>query len=167
MFGRRLPADIVAAVPDLKGDGKVLAWARGPERLSGEPTVVVATQRAFHAPGFVGRVEWQHILKASWENPILEVVTITGPSTKLVRLRLDNAGSIPQVVNERVTASIVMQRHIELVGKAGASLVARRTPDSDEIRWEVVFDPGLDVNDQALRDHADEELAWLRESVGI
>jgi len=64
-------------------------------------------------------------------------------------------------------ATIVMQRHIELVGKAGATLVARRVRNSDEIRWEVVFDAGLDPNDSELRGQADEELSALRASVGI
>ena len=120
-----------------------MAWAQGPERLDGEPTIVVTTDRAMYAHGYVDRLPWEQVLHASWEDPILEVVMLDGRgSTEFLRITLDNAGSVPQVVFDRVTSTIVMRSRVELVGKRGATLVARRDRESDEVRWEVVFDAG-------------------------
>jgi hypothetical protein len=71
------------------------------------------------------------------------------------------------VVRERVNASIVVQHHAALVGDAGARLVARRIPGSTDLRWSVVFDPGLDPSDPDLRARADEALTALRSALGI
>lgn len=167
MFRRRMPPEVDAVTADFARGEKVRAWATGPALRSGEPTVVVATGDALYAPGIIDRIPWESIVRASWEEPLLEVIAVVAGATRPIRITLDAPGSVPQVVNERVTATIVMQRHIELVGKSGASLVARRVANSDEIRWEVVFDAGLDPNDPVLREEADQQLAWLRESVGI
>lgn len=167
MRKRRLPQEVESIVEGLPPKEKLRAWATGPELLSGGPTVVVVTQSALYAPGLIDRIEWHQILKASWSEPILEIAISEGGKTKPVRIRLDAAGSVPQLVNERVTASIIMQKHVELVGKNGASLVARRVPNSDDVAWEVVFDAGLDASDPQLREEVDQHLGWLRESVGI
>ena len=84
------------------------------------------------------------------------------------RVRLDaDLGRLPEVVRERVTASIVIQHHVELVGERGARLLARRVPGTTDLRWSVVFDAGLDPADPELRRRADEALAVLRTSLGI
>jgi hypothetical protein len=71
------------------------------------------------------------------------------------------------VIRERVNASIVVQRRIELVGERGARFVARREPGTTDLRWSVVFDAGLDPSDPELRRRADEALAALRVSLGV
>jgi hypothetical protein len=76
-------------------------------------------------------------------------------------------GTIAGVVRERVNASIVVQDRITLSGRAGARVVARRVPGSTDLRWSVVFDPGLDPGDPALRAAADAALAELRASLGV
>jgi hypothetical protein len=166
--GRRLPAEL-AGVSGVIPDGeRVKAWASGPVRLDGEPTLVVATDLAVYSPGYFGRVPWEQVMRVTWDDPILEfVMTNPAGSTDLARITLDAAGSIPQLVYERVTATIVMQRHIKLIDSRGATLVARRVRGSDEIRWEVVFDAGVDPSDPEMRARADEQLGWLRDSAGI
>lgn len=165
-FDRRgLPQDVAAQIPKKE---RVMAWGTGPQRLDGTDTLIVTTDRAMYAPGYVDRLEWEQVLRASWEDPILEVVLLDGKgSTEFLRVNLDKAGSVPQVLFDRVTATIVMQTRVELDGSRGATLVARRVPDSEEIRWEVVFDPGIDPSNPQLRAIADERLVWLRESAGI
>jgi len=165
---RQLPSEFAAFAEQVPSEERLLAWAQGPVAADGSPTLVVATDRALYPFGNVDRLPWEHVLRAAWDDPIQEVVTVNGTGgVDVVRLALEDAGSIPQVIFERVMATIVMQRHIQLVGKNGASLVARRVRDSDEIRWEVIFDAGLDPSDPELRAQADEELAALRLSVGI
>lgn len=167
MIRKRIPVEVASVVADLPPGEKLKAWATGPALVSGAPTIVVATTRALYAPGILDRLEWQDIVRASWDAPMLEIVISRDGSSRPVRIQLDPAGSVPQILNERVSASIVMQRHIELVGKAGASLVARRVPGSDEVRWDTIFDAGVDSHDPKLREEAERKLQWLRESVGI
>ena len=162
---RGLPAEVAQAIPAKE---RVMAWATGPDRLDGTTTVVVTTARAMYAPGYVERLAWEQVLRANWEDPILEVVRLDGQGgTDFLRITLDNAGSVPQVLFDRVTSTIVMQTRVELDGSRGAMLVARRVRDSEEINWEVVFDPGINPNDPRFRAIADERLKWLRESAGI
>ncbi len=165
-FNRRgLPAGLSAKIPKAE---RVMAWATGPPRLDGGDTFLVATDCAVYAPGYVDRLAWEQVLRANWEDPILEVVMLDGTgSTEFLRINLDKAGSVPQVIFERVTATIVMQSRAELEGSRGATLIARRVRGSDEIRWEVVFDAGIDPANPEFRARADEQLAWLRESAGI
>lgn len=168
---RRLPDEVRALVP--KGQ-RLRAWASGPPRLDGSPTYVVATDVALYAPGYVpsalgtDAVEWDRFVRAAWDEPILDaVVTNDAGGSTLMRVTLDNPGSLPEVVRERITASIVMSNHIDLVGDLGARLVARRVRGSQEIKWSVVFDSGLDPSDPVLRARADEALTRLRDSAGI
>jgi hypothetical protein len=165
---RRLPPEFAAYAEQVPSEERLLAWAQGPVAGDGSPTLVVATDRALYPFDDLDRIPWEQVMRAAWDDPIQEVVTTNGVGgVDVLRLTLEDAGSIPQVVFERVMATIVMQRHIELVGKSGATLVARRVRDSDEIRWEVVFDAGLDPSDLELRARADEELSALRAAVGI
>ncbi len=166
---RRFPdefADLAAQIPSSE---RLLAWTYGPATPAiQEQTLVVATDRALYPFGYAERVPWETVMRAVWDDPIQEVVTNDGVGgVNVLRVTLDDAGSIPQVVFERVMATIVVQRHVEFSGKLGATFLARRVPASDEIRWEVVFDQGLDPADVELRERADEELAALRSSLGI
>jgi hypothetical protein len=106
---------------------------------------------------------WEEVIRAAWDAPVLEMQV---PQTT-VRLVLDDPGGIPEIVNERVKASVVMQQHVALVGDLGVRLVARRRPGSTDIVWRVTFDAGLDANDPQIRDAAEQALAELRASIGL
>lgn len=164
---RKIPAGFDALRAQVPGKERVMAWATGSPQVDGSPTQLIATDKALYAPGYVDRLEWQGIFKAEWDDPILEILTVRDGKAGWLRFNLNQAGNLPTVVFERVTATIVLQRHIELVGNRGASLVARRSADGETINWEVIFDAGLDPSDPLLRAQADEQLGWLRESVGI
>lgn len=166
IFSRdKASAEVRALVPS--GE-RLLGWASGPQRLDGEPTVVVVTNASLISPGYLDVVPWQVVLRAAWDEPILEVVTLPGSGgTVVTRINLDQPGSVPQLVWERVNSTIVMQRHVDLVGTAGVTLVARREANSDGINWQFVFDAGLDPADEQLRERAAQELAIIRDSAGI
>ena len=159
---RRTPAEVKTRVP---GE-RVLAWA--PSGASS----VIATQGALVLPtGCVPeRVPWDLVVRVGWEPRGVEVVAQGAAGARPVSLRVPiegDAGALPSVVKERVNASIVVSRHVELQGERGARLVARRTPGSSELRWSVVFDPGLDPADPDLRASADAALEALRGSLGV
>ncbi|MFZ1670015.1 MAG: hypothetical protein WBB44_08340 [Candidatus Nanopelagicales bacterium] len=166
IFSRdKATSEVKALVPS--GE-RLLGWATGPPRLDGQPTIVVVTDASLIAPGYLASVPWQVVLRAAWDEPILEVVTLPGSGgTAVTRITLDQPGSVPQLVWERVNSTIIMQRHVDLVGSSGVTLVARREADSDDVNWQFVFDAGLDPADEQLRERAAEELAIIRDSAGI
>ncbi|HET7901254.1 MAG TPA: hypothetical protein VFL59_08705 [Candidatus Nanopelagicales bacterium] len=159
----------------LRPPAEVRARAQGERVLAWLPAVgssLVATDRALVLPAGVEpqRVPWDRVLHASWDPGSLRLTAQDPAGGRPTELRIpvpEDHGSLPEVVRERVKASIVVQHHVELHGEQGARLVARRTPGDTVLRWSVVFDPGLDPTDPALRARADEELARLRGSLGV
>ncbi len=162
----RAPADVRALVA--KGE-RLMAWGTGPERLDGSATLVVTTDQTLYAPGYCEPTPWECVMRASFDDPILEIIATyeQGTPLKPILITLTAAGSVPAVVRERVGATIVLQRHVPLVDDRGVQLVARRVRGTDEIRWTVVFDSGLDPADPDLRELGDQALQQLRDSVGI
>ena len=165
----RTPAEVRERVP---GE-RVLAWmAVGESSLVATDTALVLPEDdgVRRPAGDHLRVPWDRVLRASWEPEIVEVTAQpeTGGRPVVHRVRIvGEPGVLPEVVRERVTSSIVVQHHAVLDGERGARFIARRVPGSTDLRWSVVFDPGLDPSDPALRAAADEILARLRTSLGI
>ena len=158
----RPPAEVRARA----GRERVLAW------LPSVGSSLVATDRALLLPEGTEpeRRPWDRVLHASWDAASLRITAQDPAGGRPVELRVpvpDDHGSLPAVVRERVTASIVVQQHVELHGEQGARFVARRTPGTSELRWSIVFDPGLDPTDPVLRARADEALVVLRTSLGV
>ena len=157
----RTPSEVKERVP---GE-RVLAWA--PSGASS----VVATDDALVLPAGAGpdRVPWDLVLRVSWEQGGFELVSQAraGAPADTTQVPVPDPGALPGVIKERVNASIVVARYVQLVEEGGARIVARRTPGSSELRWSVVFDPGLDPRDPALRAAADDALAALRASLGV
>jgi hypothetical protein len=145
----------------------VLAWALD---AGGQP--IVASTAALHLPAGDGgggheRVAYEQVAAATWEEPVLEVVTV-GPDRRRFAVRLDEPGLVPDMVRDRVTASIVVSEHVPLVGTAGARITARRPlVGAGHVSWNVVFDQGLDPADPVLRQAADEAIAYLRATTGL
>lgn len=150
---RRAPEE----VRELAGADKALAWTQVAQQW------LVATSAALVVPGRPQPLSWPDVVRAAWDDPVLEVQAPEG----MYRFVLEEPGRIPQVVNERVKASVLVQHHVPLVGELGVRLVARRRPGSDEILWRVTFDPGLNPDDPQLRAAADDALSELRTSIGL
>ena len=165
----RPPAEVRARVP---GE-RVLAWMPVGE------SSLVATETTLVLPEDDGvrrsaraelRVPWDRILRASWEPEIVEITAQpeSGGRPVVHRVRISGEpGVLPEVVRERVTSSLVVQHHALLDGERGARFIARRVPDTTDLRWSVVFDTGLDPADPVLRARADEILTGLRSSLGV
>ncbi|HQR79232.1 MAG TPA: hypothetical protein PLT68_03315 [Actinomycetota bacterium] len=146
------PAEVVAALP---GE-RPLAWALAPEGWA------VASARRLVLPGR-DPLGWEDVVRAAWDEPVLELHLPDGQ----LHLTLDDPGGLPEVVRERVTASVVVQHHVLLRGDRGVRIVARRPPGGSEVTWRVTFDSGLDHRDPQLRAEADRALAELRSSLGL
>lgn len=167
---------------DLARGERVLAVAR-----TSEGAVVAATTLALHLPPSEAsasegsasegsdseasasgrrhrRVRWELVDHAGWQDGWLRVRETGGAAH---RLRLPDPGSVPEAVQERVTATVVVSTYARLTGSGGVRIVGRRDPDGDGLNWTFVFDPGLDPADPDLRARAEGLLEELRRQTGV
>ncbi|GAA1277151.1 hypothetical protein GCM10009677_33870 [Sphaerisporangium rubeum] len=151
---RSLPAD--AAVTLERGE-RVLVHASTPDGL------IVVTDRALHLPG-AAPLPWHRIDRAQWDEEGLNVTATDGATHRVL---VPDPGRVPEAVRERVTSSILVNRHVRLGDRGGVRLVARRLPGSDTAEWDLVFDPGLDPTDPGLRAAAEQALEDLRRTMGV
>lgn len=147
---------------------RVIAWGTG-DRTDPDSSLVVATDQALYEMRSGSTVEWQTVIKGTWEQPdfVIDFASESGP--RRLRVRLEDPRDLPAAVRDRVTDTVVISEYRDLTDNAGAHFVARRAPGGglDGITWSVVFDAGLDPNDQSLRAQADGILSELRASLGI
>ena len=155
---------------DVHAGEKVLAWA---ESSSGP--VVAGTRDALYivAPGVPGetRLPWEQVKSADWdrEDSRLRISEVGSWGEELVvhTLEIDEPGLLLELVRERVTASVVLQRHVPLDGRRGVRVVARRAPRGDRpIAWFYEYDEGVDPDDADVRAAAEAALAAARDEVG-
>jgi hypothetical protein len=165
--GRPTPDEVRALRRD-KGE-RILGWASA----SGDHRGYLAcTNHAllFAGPAQHERIAYDRVIRAAWEEPGLELVIQmeSGTPTQTMRLILAEPGRVPAVVRDRVTASVMAQRHVPLrPDGTGARLVARKDPRTEQVRWAVIFDAGLDPADLENRAAADEALREVRSSLGL
>ena len=164
-MGNRLPGAVVSMLGIPRSE-RVVAW--GSDSDETQTAYVAATDRALYLSARGERIPWDRISKASWDEPVLEIVVVDDAGRpERVLVRMDDEGEVPAAVHDRVTASVVVSEWVDLAGGKGARLVARRASDDDAVRWSVVFDSGLDPSDPSLRQAAHEALSRLRDSLGI
>ena len=166
MIGRRRPAPFV---PVGKGE-KVLAWSG-----SAEGHVVAGTRDALYAVDAAGeaqRVPWEQIEAAEWDSDagVLRVAQVGtwGEQRPVDGYTLDDPTRLVQLVRERVTASVVLQRHAPIEGRRGVRVIARRAPRGDRpVQWVYEYDEGIDPDDPDIRQVAAGLLAAARADTGL
>ncbi|MDH2415550.1 hypothetical protein [Nocardioides sp. CER19] len=131
-------------VPVAAGE-RVLASAP----LTGGGEVVAGTREALYVAGH--RVPWEQVEAASWDQDSgILTVTETGPSAAVHRLPVDSPVRLLQLVRERVTASVVLQRVVPLP-LGTARIVARRAAGGDRaVTWFVEYDDLADPDDAGV-----------------
>lgn len=117
------------------------------------------------------RVPWEEIEAADWdrEESLFRVAEVGVWGEKRVEhaFTIDEPGRLLELVRERVTASVVLQRHVPVAGRRGLRVIARRAPRGDRpIAWFFEYDEGIDPDDPAVRAVATEALTALRGEVG-
>jgi hypothetical protein len=151
--------------PELEvGPGeRLLAWA-----TTADGTVVGGTRDAIYVPE---RLPWEQVEAADWDSEsstfrLREVGSWGRPRTEH-EFTLEEPGRLLQLVRERVTASVVLQRHVPIRGQRGVRVIARRAPGRhDELSWVYEFDEGVDPDDPEVRRLAAEALVAAREELG-
>ncbi|KRF30567.1 hypothetical protein [Nocardioides sp. Soil805] len=160
------------SVPDVAvGPGeRVLAWCR-----TDDDRVLVGTRDALYVAGGDAdartRIPWERVEAADWdsETDVLRVSLVGSWGEQRVEhaLGLVEPGRLLELVRERVTASVVLQRHVALSGRRGVRVIGRRAPRGDaSIEWFYEYDEGVDPDDPAVRTAASEALAEARADVG-
>ena len=138
----RLDDDVLAQLRLQPGE-RVLAFGVDPDGRA-----VVGTDRGLllqRTPPQYSRVLWHEIDRASFADDLLTVQLPVEPGgdPSRLRIRLAVTGRLPEVVRDRVTASVVLDQHVPLRGREGVRVVARRRPDGDVLQWGFVVDEGL------------------------
>ena len=138
---------------------------------------VAGSRAAVYLPNDEGdavrRVGWEAIERAGWDSEasVLHVFETTSFGTPLraTELKVDDPGRFGQLLRERVDASVLIQRHVPLVGKKGVRIVGRRNPaDTDApVAWNFVLDKGLEPDQPGLVDRAEAALAAVRDEFGV
>ena len=154
---------------------KVLAWTA---TVTGE--VVGGTRDAFYvtAPSSSSleplepiRLPWERVEAAEWDKDtstlrVSEVGTWGEPRPEHL-LTIEEPGLLLELVRERVTASVVLQRHVAVEGRRGVRVIARRAPRGDQpLRWVYEYDEGIDPDAPDVRAAAEAALRAACDEVG-
>lgn len=152
--------------PDLEvGPGeRLLAWA-----TTDDGTVIGGTRDAFYTPS---RVPWEQVEAADWDRDAstlrVSEVGAWGSARPEHLFTVGEPGRLVQLIRERVTASVVYQRHVPITGRRGVRVIARRPPGrATDLTWVYEYDEGVDPDDPAVRLAAAEALVVAREDVGL
>jgi hypothetical protein len=143
---------------------RVLAWT---EATTGE--VLAGTREALYLPGV--RLGWEDVEAADWDRETEEFrvaeVGRWGEPRVEHRYVISEPRRLLELVRERVTASVLLVRHVPLDGRRGVRVIARRTPAGDRaLRWIYEYDAGIDPDDPTVRLAAETALASAQDEVG-
>ncbi len=169
LFARREgpPADVVGRAGLPRGE-KVLAdalaldgtWLLGTRRL----LVVVPA----HDPARL--IPWEQVEDAGWnqESSLLKVTETGsyGEPRPTHAFEMADPALLLQLVRERVTASIVLQRWVSVRGKQGLTVIGRRSPVGGPVTWMHAYDAGLDPEDPEVAAVAEQSLVGARAELG-
>ena len=149
---------------------RLLAWApvAGGQWVAG-------TRDALYLPA--GRLPWEEIEAADWDHELarLRVAEVGQWGQPRVEHALTLDASAPydtdrllQLVRERVTASVLLVRHVPITGKRGVRVVGRRAPSGrSEVHWVYEYDAGIEPTDPVVQAAASAALASARADVGL
>lgn len=156
--GERLLADAVAAEGHLGGTRDALYLVRSHGGTAYELSETV-------------RIPWEDVEAADWDQDtsVLRVTEVGswGQLRPEHRFTIDEPGRLLELVRERVTASIVLQRHVPVDERRGLRVIARRAPRGDRpVQWVYEYDDGVDPDDPEVRRLAREALAAAQQDVG-
>jgi hypothetical protein len=156
---------------DVAAGEKVLAWA---ESASGP--VVAGTRDALYLTSSAAeldtRLPWEQVEAADWDRDTsrlrISEVGSWGEERVVHTLTIEEPGRLLELVRERVTASVVLQRHVPISGRRGLRVIARRAPRGDRpLAWYYEYDEGVDPDDPAVRAAAEAALTAARDEVGL
>jgi len=108
---------------------------------------------------------WQDSLSAKWEQPFLRLVVLNDQVTQTLSWELDEPGLVPTAVRDRVSATIVIDRLIDVPEVGRVRFIARRTAAG--VVWNSVPEGSVDVQAEPIQERIRESLRALRSNLGI
>jgi hypothetical protein len=144
---------------------RLLAWT---ESTTGE--VLAGTREALYLPGV--RLAWDDVEAADWDRDteVFRVAEVGrwGEERRQHAFSVAEPRRLLELVRERVTASVLLVRHVPIQGHRGVRVIARRAPTGDRgLRWIYEYDAGIDPDDPTVRVAAETALAAARDEVGL
>jgi hypothetical protein len=132
--------------------------------------VLAGSRDALHLPD--ARLAWEDVEAADWDSgtSVLRISDVGRWGEPRVEhtFTIAEPGRLLELVRERVTASIVLQRHVPIRGRRGLRVIARRAPRGDRpLRWVYEYDLGIDPADPEVDRAARAALAQAREELGL
>jgi hypothetical protein len=165
--GTPVPGEVAERAGLRRGD-KVLAAA-----ASTDGTWLLGTRDALLVvePAETMRIPWERVETADWdrERDRLRVAEVAdfGQVRPVHHYAVPDPGLLLPMVRERVTASVLLQRRVEVSGKRGLKVIARRPPHgTGEIVWSYDFDAGVDPDDPAVQEVAARGLRAAQDELG-
>jgi hypothetical protein len=161
-----VPASVRSAVP-----GKVLAAVEAQDG-----TWLAGTRDALHVVRPAGSspasLRWEEVQRADWD---LETATLRverveeyGRPLTPYSFVLTEPGALLPLIRERVTASVLLQRRVDLERRRGFTVIGRRSPTGrGVVTWAFEFDRGVDPDDPQVREAAGAALREAQQSVGL
>ncbi len=142
----------------------VLAWAE-----ASDGTVVAGTRDAIYLGD--ERLPWEQVEAADWDRDAAQLriseVGTWGEQRVEHAYSFEDPKRLLQLVRERVSASVVLQRHVPVEGRRGVRVIARRAPSGDRpVAWFYEYDEGVDPSDPGVRRAAEDALRVAREELG-
>ena len=136
---------------------------------------VGGTRDALYLP--TARVPWEQVQAADWDQDqgrlrVSEVGTWGEPrpvhSFAIPDSAARDTDRLLQLLRERVTASVLISRHVPVTDRRGVRVVARRAPSGrTEVSWAYEYDEGVDPEDPFVRAAAETALAEAKADVGM
>jgi len=166
-----LPSDVAARV-----HGRALAFAEA----DGTWLVGTRTELVVIGSGVDGedtdpsedRIPWERIEGAHWDRDLSqlkvdEIGDFGQPRPSyLFTMPEHEPALLLQLIRERVTASVVLQRGQLVAGKRGFKVIGRRSPVGGPITWMHEYDDGVDPDDPEVAAAAAAVLEQARADVG-
>ncbi len=141
---------------------------------SDDGTVLAGTRDAFYVASGddTRRVPWEQVEAADWDRDTstfrLSEVGTWGEQRPVHTAVLADPGRLLELVRERVTASVVLQRHVAVTARRGLRVIARRAPSgAGGVQWVYEYDEGVDPDDPGVREVARATLEAMRHEVGL
>ncbi len=179
--GTTVPADVLrraglrgervlAATPAT--DGTWLLGTRDAFVAVGPGVEPVVESSSVVEPVETTRLPWEQVEHADWNRDderfrVIEVGEFGKPRGEHSYAVAD-PGLLLELVRERVTASVVLQRRVVVTGRKGLFVIARRPPSGQgEISWAYQLDAGMDPDDPAVQTAASLGLRTAEEELGL
>lgn len=133
----------------------------------------VGTDRALHLAHGEGwrRLPWERVDRASFDDEteqlqVVEVADFGLPEPTHV-LVLIEPRRLLDLVRERVTASVLLSRHVRLPDSGGAKVIARRSPVGGPVEWSFWLADDVAPDDSQVRAALDLALADAEAELGL